>query len=64
MASLADQPTDILVKLAEKLKDRRNNLYPQEDLMDREDSFDPDVFHGDDVTHNLGSEHKIDKSVN
>jgi len=64
MASLADQPTDILVKLAEKLKERRNNLYPQEDLMDREDSFDPDVFHDDDATHNLGSEHKIDKSVN
>lgn len=27
MASLENQPTEVLVRLAEKLKDRRNRLY-------------------------------------
>ena len=29
-AQLENQPTDILVSLAEKLKDRRSKLYPEE----------------------------------
>lgn len=28
LASLENQPTDVLVQLAEKLKERRNKLYP------------------------------------
>ena len=32
-AQLENQPTDILVQLAEKLKDRRAKLYPEEQFM-------------------------------
>ena len=32
-AQLENQPTEILVQLAEKLKDRRSKLYPEEQFM-------------------------------
>lgn len=45
MASLEDQPTEVLVQLAEKLKDRRNKLYPQEALItDHSYDRDQDLF--------------------
>lgn len=43
LASLENQPTDVLVQLAEKLKERRNKLYPQEVLM-TDNSYEQDLF--------------------
>lgn len=43
MASLENQPTEVLVQLADKLKDRRNKLYPQ-DMQASENSYEPAVF--------------------
>jgi hypothetical protein len=43
MASLENQPTEVLVKLAGLLKDRRNNLYPQE-VIHTDNSYEQDLF--------------------
>lgn len=43
LASLENQPTEVLVQLAEKLKERRNKLYPQEVLM-TDQSYEQDLF--------------------
>ena len=43
MASLENQPTEVLVRLANLLKERRNKLYPQ-DIINTDNSYEQDLF--------------------
>ena len=55
LASLENQPTDVLVQLAEKLKERRNKLYPQE-VMVTDDSYEKDMFNDGSKQENSGGQ--------
>ena len=55
-AQLEDQPTEILVQLAEKLKDRRSKLYPEEQFMKQ------DMLGGNNDDIDIDTDRKVDKS--
>ena len=62
-AQLENQPTDILVSLAEKLKDRRSKLYPEEQFMKQVEGDMLDGHgHGDNDDIDSETDRKADKS--
>mmetsp|Transcript_7171 Transcript_7171/g.8610 ORF Transcript_7171/g.8610 Transcript_7171/m.8610 type:complete len:102 (-) Transcript_7171:45-350(-) len=72
-AHLENQPTDILYQLADKLKERRTKLYPEEKMLDacsgnmgfedEEGGFETDCKAGksDEINFELGSEKQLKK---
>ena len=60
-AQLENQPTEILVQLAEKLKDRRSKLYPEEQFMKNvNDGAMGGMGDNDDI--DIDTDRKLDKS--
>lgn len=53
--SLENQPTEVLVHLAEKLKDRRNKIYPSDVLL-TDNSYEKDLFNEKDKMSGEGSQ--------
>ena len=73
-AHLENQPTDVLYQLADKLKERRTKLYPEEKMLDAGSDnlgFDDDEEAGletdrkagksDEINFELGSEQQLKK---
>jgi len=60
-AQLENQPTDVLVSLAEKLKDRRSKLYPEEQFM-KQVASGMLGGHGDNGDIDIETDRKVDKS--
>ena len=61
-AQLENQPTEILVQLAEKLKDRRSKLYPEEQFMKQVagGTLGPGALDNDDI--DIDTDRKLEKS--
>ena len=59
-AQLENQPTEILVQLAEKLKDRRSKLYPEEQFMKQVSGGMGGMGDNDDI--DIDTDRKLEKS--
>ena len=58
-AQLENQPTEILYQLADKLKERRTKLYPEEKMLNEDAGSSVGLGLGDE---DLDTDRKIDKS--